>query len=145
MSYAPIYSKLHDLENRLVIIESMPKTADVGNTMSPFGLTTDTADSATGILDELNQFKTNFVNLLNECSPLSSRVCKLSEDITALATKDEVATLATKAELPDVSAFATKDEFADLLTKFDNLINVVSQLNIKINEANDKISLLESS
>jgi predicted nucleic acid-binding Zn-ribbon protein len=136
MSYALIYSKLRELEERLLIIESKPKTADVGNTISSFGLTTDTADSAAGILDELNQFKTNFANLLNECNPLSVRVGKLSEDI---------ATLATKEELPDVSGFATKEEVADLLTKFDNLINVVSQLNIKINEANDKISALESS
>ena len=189
MSYAPIYSKLRDLEERLVIIEKMPKTADVGT----FGLTTETADSATGILDELNQFKTNFANLLNECNPLSTRVSKLREDIAALATKEELSTFATKAELPDVSdfatkaelpdvsdfatkaelpdvsdfatkaelpdvsgfatkaelpdvsGFATKDELTDLLTKFDNLINVVSQLNIKINEANDKISALESS
>jgi hypothetical protein len=193
MSYAPIYSKLRDLEDRLVIIESKPKTADVGNTISSFGLTTDTADSAAGILDELNHFKTNFTNLLNECNPLSVRVGKLSQDIATLATKEEVATLATKAELPDVSGFVTKDELpdvsgfatkaelpdvsgfatkaelpdvsgfatkaelpdvsgfatkeevADLIIKFDNLINVVSQLNIKINEANEKISALEGS
>jgi len=184
MSYAPIYSKLRELEERLLIIESKPKTADVGNTISSFGLTTDTADSAAGILDELNQFKTNFANLLNECNPLSVRVGKLSEDIATLATKAElpdvsglatkaelpdvsglatkaelpdvsglatkaelpdVSGFATKEELPDVSGFATKEEVADLLTKFDNLINVVSQLNIKINEANDKISALESS
>jgi len=196
MSYAPIYSKLHDLEERLVIIESKPKTADVENTISSFGLTADTAESAAGILDELNHFKTNFTNLLNECNPLSVRVGKLSQDIAALATKAElpdvsgfatkaelpdvsgfatkaelpdvsgfatkaelpdVSGFATKAELPDVSGFATKDELTDvsgfatkaeltdLLTKFDNLINVVSQLNTKINEANDKISALESS
>jgi hypothetical protein len=229
MSYAPIYSKLHDLENRLTIMESMPKTVDIGNTIFPFGITTETADSAAGILDELNKFKTNFVHLLNECNPLSVRVGKLSQDIAALASKEEIATLATKAELPDVSVFATKaelpdvsgfatkaelpdvsgfatkaelpdvsgfatkaelpdvsgfstkaelpdvsgfatktelpdvsgfatkaelpdvsgfatkDEVADLLIKFDNLINVVSQLNIKINEVNDKISVLESS
>jgi len=172
MSYAPIYSKLRDLEERLVIIESKPKTAEVGNTTSSFSLTTDTVDSAAGILDELNQFKTNFANLLNECNPLSARVGKLSEDISALATKAElpdvsgfatkdelpdvsgfatkdelpdVSGFATKAELPDVSGFATKDELTDLLTKFDNLINVVSQLNTKINEANDKISALEGS
>jgi predicted nucleic acid-binding Zn-ribbon protein len=169
MSYAPIYSKLRDLENRLEIIESVPKTADAGNTISSFGLTTDTADTAAGILDELNHLKTNFTNLLNECNPLSERVGKLSQDIAALATKDEVATLATKDELPDVSGFATKaelpdvsgfatkaelpvvsgfatkEEVTDLIIKFDNLINVVSQLNIKINEANEKISALEDS
>jgi hypothetical protein len=174
MSYAPIYAKLRDLEERLAIVERIPKTIDIGNTISSFSLKSDTSDSAAEILDELNQFKTNFANLLNECNPLSARVGKLSEELATLATKEELATLATKeelvltllnshahlatkaeipdvsgfatkAELPDVSGFATKDEVADLLLKFDNLINVVSQLNLKLNEVNEKKSVLESS
>jgi hypothetical protein len=227
MSYAPIYSKLNDIEERLKIMESVPKTAVVGNGLS-FSLTPDTVDSATGILDELNQFKTNFVNLLNECNPLSTRVAQLSSTVATLATKEEVATLATKAELPDVSGFATKAELpdvsefvtktelpdvsvfatkaelpdvsafatkaelpdvsefvsktelpdvsafatkaelpdvsafatkaelpdvsefvtkaelTDLYTKFDNVLNVIAQLHIKITEANEKIAALES-
>jgi hypothetical protein len=216
MSYAPIYSKLNDIEERLKIMESVPKTAVVGNVMPAFSLTPDTVDSAAGILDELNQFKTNFVNLLNECNPLSTRIAQLSSTVATLATKEEVATLATKAELPDVSEFVTKtelpdvsvfatkaelpdvsafatkaelpdvSEFAtkaelpdvsgfatkaelpdvsafatkaelpdvsgfvtkaeltDLNTKFDNVLNVIAQLHIKITEANEKIAALES-
>ena len=169
MSYAPIYSKLHELEERLVSVEKVPKT-DVGAS----GLTPDNVDSAAGILEELNKFKINFTNLLNECNPLSNQIAKLSSTIATLATKEEIATFATKAELPDVSEFATKAELPDvsefatkaelpdvsefatkaelpdvsgiaiLSEKFDNLINVVSQLNIKINEANEKIAALES-
>jgi hypothetical protein len=228
MSYAPIYSKLNDIEERLKIMESVPKTADIGNPVYPFGLTPDTADSAAGILDELNKFKINFVHLLNECNPLSTRVAQLSSTVATLATKEEVATFATKAELPDVSAFATKaelpdvsafatkaelpdvsafatkaelpdvsafatkaelpdvsgfatkaelpdvstfatkaelpdvsgfatkaelpdvsgfvskTELTDLYTKFDNVLNVIAQLHIKITEANEKIAALES-
>ena len=195
MSYAPIYSKLNELETRLSIVENTSKTADVGNTMSTFSLTPNTVDSAAGILDELNMFKTNFANLLNECNPLSNRIAKLREDIATLATKDElpdvsafatkaelpdvsafatkaelpdvsafatkaelpdvsafatkaelpdVSTFATKAELPDVSEFATKADLVDLHMKFDNVINVITQLHIKITEANEKIAALES-
>jgi hypothetical protein len=222
MSYAPIYSKLHDLEERLKIMESSPKTADVGNVMPnlpTFSLTPDTVDSAAGILEELNHFKTNFVNLLNECNPLSTRVAQLSSTVATLATKAElpdvsefvtkaelpdvsafatkaelpdvsefatkaelpdvsafatktelpdvsefatkaelpdvsdfatkaelpdVSAFATKAELPDVSGFVTKAELTDLYTKFDNVLNVIAQLHIKITEANEKIAALES-
>ena len=205
MSYAPIYNKLRELEERVILMESTPKTTDVGNTMSTFSLTPDTVDSATGILDELNMFKTNFVNLLNECNPLSTRIAKLSstidtlatkdelaalatkdelaalatkdelaalatkdelatlatkDELAALATKDELATLATKDELAalatkdELAALATKDELAtlatkeeivDLCAKFDNIINVISQLNAKINDLNDKVAALETS
>ena len=189
MSYAPIYSKLHDLEERLKIMESSPKTADVGNvmpnlsTLPTFSLTPDTVDSAAGILEELNHFKTNFVNLLNECNPLSTQIAQLSSTVATLATKAElpdvsefatkaelpdvsefatkaelpdvsafatkaelpdVSEFATKAELPDVSGFVTKAELTDLYTKFDNVLNVIAQLHIKITEANEKIAALES-
>ena len=68
-------------------------------------------------------------------------------DVSAFATKAElpdVSTFATKAELPDVSGFATKDELADLYAKFENAVNVIAQLNTKINEANEKIAALEA-
>ena len=168
MSYAPIYAKLRDLEERLAIVERIP------NTISSFSLKSDTSDSAAEILDELNQLKTNFANLLNECNPPTLAT---KEELATLATKEElvmtllnshahlatkaelpdvsgfatkaelpdVSGFATKDELPDVSGFATKDEVADLLLKFDNLINVVSQLNLKLNEVNEKKSVLESS
>ena len=96
MSYAPIYAKLRDLEERLAIVERIP------NTISSFSLKSDTSDSAAEILDELNQLKTNFANLLNECNP------------PTLATKEELATLATKEEL---ATLATKEELATLATK----------------------------
>ena len=56
------------------------------------------------------------------------------------ATGKEVVALATKEEL---ATFATKDELTDLITKFDNMVNVLSQLNDKINEAHTKIAALE--
>jgi hypothetical protein len=202
MSYAPIYSKLHELEARLATVETSPKPVDVGNTISTFSLPPDTVDAASDILDE--------------CNPLSTQIAKLSSTVATLATKEEVATLATKAELPDVSEFATKAELpdvsefatkaelpdvsefatkadlpdvsefvtkaelpdvsefatkadlpdvsefatkadlpdvsefatkaelADLQAKFDGVINVLAQLNIKLNEANEKIAALES-
>jgi hypothetical protein len=192
MSYAPIYSKLLELEARLATVETSPKPVDVGNTISTFSLTSDNVDAASDVLDELNKFKTNFVDLLNECNPLSTRIAQLSSTVATLATKEEVATLATKAELPDVSGFATKAELpdvstfatkaelpdvsgfatkaelpdvsglatkaelpdvsgfatkaelADLQAKFDGVINVLAQLNIKLNEANEKIVALET-
>ena len=67
------------------------------------------------------------------------------EELAALATKEELAALATKEELV---ALATKDELApidDLLSKFDNIINVIAQLNTKINDICERISALESS
>ena len=39
MSYAPIYSKLHELEARLATVETSPKPVDAGNTISTFSLT----------------------------------------------------------------------------------------------------------
>ena len=76
------------------------------------------------------------------------------DELVALATKDELAALATKDELvalatkDELVALATKDELApidDLLSKFDNIINVIAQLNTKINDICERISALESS
>jgi len=122
MSYAPIYNKLRELDERVALMESTPKTTDEGITIVPIasnGLTT----------DELNKVKTDFENLLKESSALSTRIGKLTSlDLATLATKDELATL------------ATKDEVANLLVKFDNVINVISQLNAKINDAQEKLA-----
>ena len=178
MSYAPIYNKLRELEDRVALMESAPKTTDEGITIAPLGLTSGSAvdlppvsDAAiAAIADELSKVKADFDNLLKECSANSSAITQLStdlaavaakeevdaataasalssldalatkEDVAVLATKEDVAVLATKEEVADL---ATKEEVADLVAKFDNVINVISQLNAKIMEANDKISALE--
>ena len=212
MSYAPIYNKLHELEQRIALMESAPKTTDEGITISPLGLTTaGSADAAiaadvavdtsavaavAAVADELKKVKADFDDLLKECSANSSAITQLSTDLASvaakeevdaataatavstlddlatkdelvsLATKDELATLATKDELAtlatkdelvslatkdELSTLATKDELAtlatkaevaDLLVKFDNVINVISQLNAKINEAHEKLAEL---
>jgi len=183
MSYAPIYNKLRELDERVALMENTPKTTDEGITIVPIasnGLTT----------DELNKVKTDFENLLKESSALSTRIGKLTsldlalssldlatlatkdelatlatkdelatlatkdelatlatkDDLATLATKDELATLATKDELAtlatkdELATLATKDEVANLLVKFDNVINVISQLNAKINDAHEKLA-----
>ena len=67
------------------------------------------------------------------------------EELVTLATKEELVTLATKEELVTL---ATKEELvplADIVAKFDNIINVIAQLNLKLNNVCEKVSLLESS
>ena len=115
MSYAPIYSKLNDLESRLTIVEASSKqTVIAPSVVSVIATNTDLPD------------------------------------VSGFATKadlSDVSGFATKADLPDVSGFATKADLpdvADLYAKFEHLLNVVSQLNIKIIEANEKIAALES-
>ena len=116
MSFAPIYSKLNDFEKRLSIVETSSKQTVIAPSDVPVIPT-----------------KTDL------------------PDVSGLATKAElpdVSGFATKAELPDVSGFATKAELPDvayLYDKLEHLLNVVSQLNIKLVEANDKISALETS
>ena len=168
MSYAPIYAKLRDLEERLIKIETVPPAISLPNANT-------VVDLNTGI---------DLTNLLNDCALNSSSITQLSSDIAMLATKEELAPLATKAELPDVSVLATKeelvplatkaelpdvsvlatkeelvplatkeelaplatkeelvskDELANLFAKFDNIINVVAQLNTRIDELYTKI------
>ena len=81
-------------------------------------------------------------------------VLATKEDLAVLATKEELAVLATKEELvplatkEELSVLATKEELVplkDLLEKFDNIINVIAQLNLKLNNVCEKVSLLESS
>ena len=171
MSYAPIYNKLHELEERVALMESAPKTTNEGITIVPLGLTSGSTFSSiaepvsdasiASIADELSKVKADFDNLLKECSANSSAITQLSTDLAvvaakeevdaataataasalssldALATKEEVAVLATKEE---VAVLATKEEVADLVAKFDNVINVISQLNAKINDAHEKLA-----
>jgi hypothetical protein len=171
MSYAPIYNKLQELDARLSTLENAPKpevsvvtpvnvTAPVA---APVAAPDVTPDTSADVFDELNKLKTNYTDLLNECNPLSNKIAILSSTVATLATKAElpdvsgfatkaelpdVSGFATKAELPDVSGFATKAELpdvSDLYAKFEYMLNVISQLNIKLTEANDKISALETS
>ena len=120
MSYAPIYSKLHELEERITTVEVATKAAPQAVQAS-----------------------------VPVPAPASS-VASGFPDVYSFATKAElpdVSSFATKAELPDVSSFATKDELvvvSELSAKFDNLLAVVSQLNLKLNEANEKIAELEA-
>jgi hypothetical protein len=173
MSYALIYAKLRDLEERLIKIETLPPAISLP--------TVNTVDLSTGI---------DLTSLLNDCALNSSSITQLSTSIAMLATKEElpdvsgfatkadlpdvssfatkadlpdVSSFATKADLPDVSSFATKDELvplatkeelvplatkeelvskdelANLFAKFDNIINVVAQLNTRIDELYTKI------
>lgn len=117
MSYAPIYAKLRDLEERLIKIETVPPAISLPNVNT-------VVDLSTGI---------DLTNLLNDCALNSSSITQLSSDIAMLATKAELVPLATKEEL------VSKDELANLFVKFDNIINVVAQLNTRIDELYTKI------
>jgi len=100
MSYAPIYAKLRDLEERLIKIETLPSAISLP--------TVNTVDLSTGI---------DLTSLLNECALNSSSITQLSTSIAMLATKTElpdVSGFATKADLPDVSGFATKADLPDV-------------------------------
>jgi hypothetical protein len=163
MSYAPIYNKLQELDTRLSTLENAPKPEV--SVVTPVNVTAPVVapDTSADVFDELNKLKTNYTDLLNECNPLSNKIAILSSTVATLATKAElpdvsgfatkaelpdVSGFATKAELPDVSGFATKAELpdvSDLYAKFEYMLNVISQLNIKLTEANDKISALETS
>jgi hypothetical protein len=174
MSYAPIYSKLQELEERLATVEASKAVSSVAPT------TVTSASAATPDFD-CSAMRKEIDEIVKVISTLATKAelpdvsgfaafatkAELPDvpefaafatkaelpDVSEFATKAElpdVSEFATKAELPDVSEFATKAELPDvsgiaiLSEKFDNLINVVSQLNIKINEANEKIAVLES-
>jgi len=173
MSYAPIYSKLHELEERLRTVESSKSVASVAPTTVPSASTASDFDCSAmrkeiddllkvistlatkAELPDVSEFAAFATKAeLPDVSEFATFATKAElPDVSGFATKAElpdVSGFATKAELPDVSEFATKAELPDvsgiaiLSEKFDNLINVVSQLNIKINEANEKIAALES-
>lgn len=196
MSYAPIYNKLRELEERLAVVEVAPKPeVSSWNTITDASVSEVSGYDNLGVLSEIATLRTDLDKLFKECALNSSAVSLLSTDnstkdavdvdvsalatkeevaalatkgelfalatkeevaalatkdeLAALATKDELATLATKGELfalatkDELAALATKDELTDLVTKFDNMVNVLSQLNDKINEAHTKIAALE--
>jgi hypothetical protein len=103
-----------------------------------------TAATAVSTLDDLAT-KDELVSLAtkDELATLATKdelaTLATKDELVSLATKDELSTLATKDEL---ATLATKAEVADLLVKFDNVINVISQLNAKINEAHEKLAEL---
>ena len=156
MSYAPIYSKLHELEERLAVVEASKAVAAVAAVATPDAVAAVAAVAApvdfdiSGIRKEIDEI----VKVVSGFATLATK--EELPDVSAFATLATLDAFATKAELPDVSgfatlaaldAFATKDELAaytELSAKFDNLLNVVSLLNTKITEANDKIAALES-
>lgn len=190
MSYAPIYNKLRELEERLAVVEVAPKSeVSSWNTITDASVSEVSGYDNLGVLSEIATLRTELDLLSKECALNSSAVSLLSTDnstkdavdvsalaalaalatkdelaalatkgeafalatkdeLTTLATKDELAALATKNELAalatkdELVALATKDDVADLNTKFDNVINVLAQLNEKINEAHAKIAAI---
>ena len=183
MSYAPIYNKLRELEERLAVVEVSPPKPEVSswNTIADASVSEVSQVSGydnLGVLSEIATLRTDLDNLSKECALNSSAVSLLSTDnstkddvsalatkeelgalaakgeafalatkdeLVALATKDELAALATKDELAAVATLVTKDDVADLNTKFDNIINVLAQLNEKINDAHAKIAAIDVS
>ena len=182
MSYAPIYNKLRELEERLAVVEVSPPKSDVSswNTIADASVSEVSQVSGydnLGVLSEIATLRTELDILSKECALNSSAVSLLSTDNStkddvdvsalatkeelgalaakgeafALATKDELVALATKDELvalatkDELVALATKDDVADLNTKFDNVINVLAQLNEKINDAHAKIAAIDVS
>jgi len=205
MSYAPIYSKLTDLDTRLSILELSAKSAPVSvsvpvpvpvpdyantvfapvETLAPVAPASapDSSAEVSGLREEINNLlkecavNTSAINLMSqELAPLSAlavvatlatkeelatlatkgeeyalatkeelATLATKEELAALATKDELTALATKEELATLAALATKEELADVNTKFVNILDVLSQITIKITEATDRITALESS
>jgi len=191
MSYAPIYNKLRELEERLAVVEVSPPKSEVSswNTITDASVSEVSGYDNLGVLSEIATLRTELDLLSKECALNSSAVSLLStdnstkdavdvsalaalaalatkeelgalaakgeafalatkEELGALATKDELAALATKDELAtlatkdELATLATKGDVADLNTKFDNVINVLAQLNDKINEAHAKIAAI---
>jgi len=113
MSYAPIYAKLRDLEERLIKIETFSPAISLP--------ALPVVDLSTGI---------DLTSLLNECALNSSSITQLSNTIAMLATKEELVHLVTKDPstnndvsshvidyLTAISKCATKEELVPLATK----------------------------
>jgi hypothetical protein len=151
MSYAPIYSKINDLESRLTIVETHSKQMVINPSVVPMN-SNDLFNVVSGLatktdLPDLSGFATKA-----ELPDVSGFATKAElPDVSGFATKAElpdVSGFATKAELPDLSGYATKADIpdvSDLYAKFEYMLNVISQLNIKLTEANEKIFALETS
>lgn len=162
MSYAPIYSKLHELDARLSTLENatlaapvhpVPAVVNIAPVQSTntdaFDVSILAAYATKAELPDVSGFATK-ADIPDVSGFATKDELPVVPDVSGFATKAElpdVSGFATKDELPvvpDVSGFATKDELADLYMKFENAINVIAQLNIKINEANEKIAALEA-
>ena len=137
MSYAPIYSKLHELEERLAVVEASKAVAATTAVATPDAVSAvATPDVATPVDFDISGIRKEI-----------DEIVKVVSGFATLATKEELPDVSGFATLAALDAFATKDELAaytELSAKFDNLLNVVSLLNTKITEANDKIAALES-
>jgi hypothetical protein len=164
MSYAPIYNKLHELDTRISTLENAPKVSAVATAAVPapapviVSLSPNTSPTILPTFDTNEDFPdvigfTAFATKA-ELPDVSGFATKAElPDVSAFATKAElpdVSGFATKAELPDVSCFATKAELpdgslyagfatkveiADLHIRLENALNLIAELNIKINEA----------
>ena len=157
MSYAPIYSKLHELDARISTLENAPKP-DVASVpvappvvnIAPVAPVAPVAPAPATLAEPVPSVQSTNTDAF-DVSILAAYATKADiPDVSGFATKadiPDVSGFATKDELPvvpDVSVFATKDELADLYMKFENAVNVIAQLNTKINEANEKIAALEA-
>jgi len=175
MSYIPIYSKLNELDERLKKVEGSHSLSTnvietppaVPSAQTVYDNTTELYNFKATVGTELFTIKTDIANITKEL--LNSSAIQLLSDTTTneelvppapkeelvpLATKEELVPLATKEELVPLATkeelvpLATKEELVplkDLLEKFDNIINVIAQLNLKLNNVCEKVSLLESS
>jgi hypothetical protein len=155
MSYAPIYSKLHELEERLAVVEAYKAVSSVSATQPVVAVAATAATTATTDFD-ISGIRKEIDDLSKVVSGFAFATKAELPDVSAFATLASLDAFATKEELPDVSgfatlasldAFATKEElvaYAELSAKFDNLLNVVSHLNTKITETNEKIAELEA-
>ena len=148
MSYAPIYSKLHELDARISTLENAPKPDVASVPVAPPVVNIAPVAPAPATLAEPVPSVQSTNTDAFDVSILAAYATKADiPDVSGFATKadiPDVSGFATKDELPDVSVFATKDELADLYMKFENAVNVIAQLNTKINEANEKIAALEA-
>ena len=180
MSYAPIYSKLHELDARISTLENAPKPDVASVPVAPvvpapatlaepvpsvqstntdaFDVSILAAYATKAELPDVSGFATK-ADIPDVSGFATKAELPVVPDVSGFATKadipdvsgfatkadiPDVSGFATKDKLPDVSVFATKDELADLYMKFENAVNVIAQLNTKINEANEKIAALEA-
>jgi hypothetical protein len=125
MSYAPIYAKLRDLEERLINIESLPSSI-----LSPPIISN--VSTISSISDPAIDYSSDLTNLQKDCSLNSSSITQIFTTIALLATKDELVSLATKDELVSLAtkdelvSLATKDELVPLATK-DELVSLATK------------------
>ena len=158
MSFGPMYAKIREMDERINKIE----TSSISQPVLSSSISSLSSDIDSGSLNNLlNACSTNSSSIaqlsaeLTKYTPKDELVTLATKDelvtlatkdeLVTLATKDELVTLATKDELvplatkDELVTLATKDELADLLAKFDNIINIVGQLNSRIDDLATKI------